>query len=452
MANILPEVIKDIGRCREVVDILSREEVLAMDCEGISLGAEGPLTLLQIGTYSGQVYLFDILLNQDLLKRGRLRELVESKNIVKVIQSCSNDSAALHFQFNVTLQNVFDTQVANLVIQEHQGRKMAPLLKLDAICEKYSRNKADLRQKEDVQTEWMKVTGDLWAKRPMTEEMILYAAGDVTAIVPEVYENQKKYLLEYNLWRKFEERVHEEIYYFIDPTLKLKRKERVDGIVKEIIAKINATSPANIGIDDFEEDHDEIRALKRLNFREASAISPLINRLKTEILQKDLNELSEKLDKEGDTFVANWKSKAWIFDSEKHPDASIREAAKRVLKKMNDIALKDVCSKYNMNTKLSHVRDMEKETLRSLRPNGTSDPNIHPVALRLHWMLMEDDLDKKISEFQAKRLEFKMTEGFYRKMKFYIAKNTRVPPIIKRKSKMFKDELDLTFGRDVIPT
>jgi ribonuclease D len=39
----------------------------------------------------------------------------------------------------------------------------------------------------------MKVTGDLWAKRPMTKEMILYAAGDVTAIVPEVYENQKKY-------------------------------------------------------------------------------------------------------------------------------------------------------------------------------------------------------------------------------------------------------------------
>lgn len=42
------------------------------------------------------------------------------------------------------------------------------------------------------QTEWMKETGDLWAKRPMTEDMILYAAGDVIAIVPEVYENQKR--------------------------------------------------------------------------------------------------------------------------------------------------------------------------------------------------------------------------------------------------------------------
>lgn len=38
----------------------------------------------------------------------------------------------------------------------------------------------------------MKETGDLWAKRPMTEDMILYAAGDVIAIVPEVYENQKR--------------------------------------------------------------------------------------------------------------------------------------------------------------------------------------------------------------------------------------------------------------------
>lgn len=42
--------------------------------------------------------------------------------------------------------------------------------------------------------EWMTVTGDLWAKRPMTDKMILYAAGDVRAIVPEVYENQKRYV------------------------------------------------------------------------------------------------------------------------------------------------------------------------------------------------------------------------------------------------------------------
>lgn len=148
----------------------------------------------------------------------------------------------------------------------------------------------------------------------------------------------------------------------------------------------------------------------------------------------------------------SWRSKGRFINYERHPDGPIREDAKRVIKKMNDIAMKDVCRKYNMNTKLSHVRQMEKETLRSLRPNGISDPSIQPVPLRLYWLLMEDDLDKKITEFQTKRKEFKMAEGYYKKMKYYIAKRTSVPHTIKRKAKMLKDELDLTFGRDVIPT
>lgn len=80
-----PEVIEDISRCRQVVDILSREEVLAVDCEGVSLGRDGPLTLVQVGTYSGDVYLFDIQRNKDLLKGGKLGQLLESIAIVKVI-------------------------------------------------------------------------------------------------------------------------------------------------------------------------------------------------------------------------------------------------------------------------------------------------------------------------------------------------------------------------------
>lgn len=64
--------------------MLAREGVLAVDCEGVSLGVEGPLTLVQVGKYSGEVYLFDILKNKDLLSRGRLGTLLESPNITKV--------------------------------------------------------------------------------------------------------------------------------------------------------------------------------------------------------------------------------------------------------------------------------------------------------------------------------------------------------------------------------
>lgn len=84
-AKQLPEVIEDVPRCRTVVDLLERESVLGVDCEGVSLGVEGPLTLVQVGDSAGHVYLFDILKNKRLLTQGKLGTLLESQNVVKVI-------------------------------------------------------------------------------------------------------------------------------------------------------------------------------------------------------------------------------------------------------------------------------------------------------------------------------------------------------------------------------
>lgn len=451
-ARQLPEVIEDVGRSKQVVDVLAREGVLAVDCEGVSLGVEGPLTLVQVGNYSGEVYLFDILKNKDLLSRGRLGTLLESPNITKVIQSCSNDSAALYHQFKVTLKNVFDTQVANIVIQEHKGRRLAPLLKLAVICEEYGGKKFSTELKDDVQAEWMTMTGDLWAKRPMTDKMILYAAGDVRAIVPEVYENQKRYLEDNNLLEKFEERVQEEIFYFIDPSFKQKRNDRVESIAREIIRDIKAKCSSNTGLADFKEDGDEYRALQRIHFKDAAHESALVGRLKTELIRKELTELSEQLDQNEESSFLNWRSKARLFCYEKHPDRQIADTAKRVLKRMNDIALKTICTKYNMESKLNYLRPIEKETLRSLRPDGIDDPNIPRVALRLYWLLMDEDLQNKIDEFNKKPRCFKMADGYYRKMKFFIARRTRVPGNLKQKAQRFKNDLDRTFGQDVVPS
>lgn len=55
-----------------------------MDAEGVNLGKEGPLTLLQIGTVDNKVYLFDIELNKDLFKKGHLEDLLQSEETAKV--------------------------------------------------------------------------------------------------------------------------------------------------------------------------------------------------------------------------------------------------------------------------------------------------------------------------------------------------------------------------------
>lgn len=78
------EIVVETERCCKVVSILSRETVLAVDCLGVQLGSRGPLTLIQVGTYSGDVYLFDVLKNKKLINDGELDTLLESKDVKKV--------------------------------------------------------------------------------------------------------------------------------------------------------------------------------------------------------------------------------------------------------------------------------------------------------------------------------------------------------------------------------
>lgn len=78
---------------------------------------------------------------------------------------------------------------------------------------------------------------------------------------------------------KFEERVQEEIFYFIDPSFKQKRNDRVESIAREIIRDIKAKCSSNTGLADFKEDGDEYRALQRIHFKDAAHESALVGRL-----------------------------------------------------------------------------------------------------------------------------------------------------------------------------
>ena len=44
--------------------------------------------------------------------------------------------------------------------------------------------------------------------------MIEYAAGDVTSLIPEVYETQKRILEDIGLLNRFKERVVDEVIFF----------------------------------------------------------------------------------------------------------------------------------------------------------------------------------------------------------------------------------------------
>ena len=77
-------LITDSQLCKEVVSTLKRESVLAVHCLILERGFYGKLTLVLVGTCSGDVYLFDTQENVALFTEGDLHSLLESDNILKV--------------------------------------------------------------------------------------------------------------------------------------------------------------------------------------------------------------------------------------------------------------------------------------------------------------------------------------------------------------------------------
>lgn len=387
--------------------------------------------------------------NRNLFDTGNLRKVLENENIVKVIHSCSGDSAALYFQFKVHLQNVFDTQIAHIVIQEHKGTILVPLLKLEDICSTYSKTSKVSDQKEEIRKNWIKQVGGYRAKRPLTDEMIEYAAGDVTSLIPEVYETQKKFIEENDLWAKYMERIEEEVNYDIDESLRKKRLDRLQKNIRKIVDTLPQKYTLSTTMNDIEDD-DDLQAIKRLRWEDASNLHPVIMHLKTHTVNAQLNELSEQLDTEGSDFMIRWNPDGFLRSLERHPDTSIQNRSREVRQRINDIMIGDIARKYDRGTSLNEINPAEKDALKSLRPRGQNDTRYNPVVLKLYWDVQEEIVDDIARRLSEQRGDYRITKGMYKRMQFFIS-NMDVPIKVKVKAKELIQNLDRLFGRGKIP-
>lgn len=84
------KVVNTIKESNQIIDdIFAKAKdgsnvVISVDCEGISLGAKGKLTMVQIGTINNQVYIFDLVTCPNLFENGGLTKLFTSDQVVKV--------------------------------------------------------------------------------------------------------------------------------------------------------------------------------------------------------------------------------------------------------------------------------------------------------------------------------------------------------------------------------
>lgn len=181
-------VLTKVKECEAVVSrLLGQPGLLALDTEGVNLGPQGPLTLLQLATPAAEVFLFDVQSSPQLFNEGRLRDLLEATHITKVMHDCRNDSAALFFQFGVKLQNVFDTQAAHAALQQQDLGKPVHKVKnvsLGTLCALYG---GPANPRRDQVKSLYRRDQKFWSRRPLSEDMVFHAAFDVFCLLPAVY-------------------------------------------------------------------------------------------------------------------------------------------------------------------------------------------------------------------------------------------------------------------------
>ncbi|XP_076238381.1 egl_like_exo domain-containing protein [Calliopsis andreniformis] len=238
--------------------------VVSFDCEGINLGVNGQLTLIQIGTMSGQAYVFDLFTCPNLVQAGGLQKLLEHPNVTKVIHDCRNDSVNLYGQFKIMLNNVFDTQAAHAVLQFQETGKPVYKVKnvnLNTLCDLYGAPSNPL--KEQLKNIY-RYNQRYWCRRPLTRDMLIYASSDVLSLVPQIYVSMAK-LIKPEVQGLFAELCEEQIQMHIKPTeVKTRKKQRkVETEVADLKRRMEEATTKNIVLS-----NREIRLLRYLDLTE----------------------------------------------------------------------------------------------------------------------------------------------------------------------------------------
>ena len=137
---------------------------IGLDTEFIRESTYRPiLALIQISLPNKDIYLVDPL---SIINREKISEIMENKNLTKIIHSSKQDLEALYSYSNSYPKKIFDTQIANNLISEKSNLGYSSLVK----------NLFDIEIKEGSwRTDWL--------ERPLTEKKIHYASDDVRFLI-----------------------------------------------------------------------------------------------------------------------------------------------------------------------------------------------------------------------------------------------------------------------------
>lgn len=150
-------------------EILKKQKVIAIDCEFLREKTYYPIPcLIQIG-YDDGVFLLDPIARG--VDFSPFYELMQNKKVLKVFHSGRQDIEIIYNMSGAVPTPVFDTQIAA------QACGLGECVSYENLVRVYCEKELDKS---------CRLTN--WQLRPLTEEQLDYAAGDVTNLLPCYYQ------------------------------------------------------------------------------------------------------------------------------------------------------------------------------------------------------------------------------------------------------------------------
>ncbi len=212
-------VVSTVKAAQRATRDLARQATIGVDLEGVLLSRTGTIELVQACSPS-TTYLFDLHgdLAKQMFEEGGLRRLLERPATIKVVHDCRHDCDALFHQHNVRMAPVIDTQVAFGELRALRGQPVGLPVSLRTVLRKHAnvKEEAALELKLAVKKE-MSAKKDYWATRPLTPQMVQYAAFDVQHLVRAVVSIRRAVeAVDQKAWKKVEQKSAEYAAQFRD--------------------------------------------------------------------------------------------------------------------------------------------------------------------------------------------------------------------------------------------
>lgn len=177
-----PQWVATLGDCAKVCEGLMKQEMLAVDIEGVDLGRSGEICIVQVADVSGRVFLFDVTTMGPSVFENGLKSLLEAPDIAKLFYDGRSDADALFHLHGVRIQHVMDMQVLFTKAKGNGSSHLAGMAKALGHVLPYS---------EAQRIKGIKIAGlsmfaperggslEIWRKRPLPKVLETYCASDV---------------------------------------------------------------------------------------------------------------------------------------------------------------------------------------------------------------------------------------------------------------------------------